>query len=361
MAPRVILRKNHKINTHNNIILKKLNRSTIVITQLRRKNAQLINQNKELSTTRNNLLLHKLSLENEIKSVTNTNIQLTAIQRTMSVKLGVLEQTLQKCVPALVTMSQYIPSMLENVHEMSKFGKLEELKNKEKKERQTKSVMPMINGMTIIQPNIKLNRCDMSPIQESPNTEKTPIQKKKSSISSPNLEPYVRLKDVAVMLKNSKSVSNETTPKRQINENLGEGTSWSYKENETQNLENNTTNITEVPNNSLIFNDTPMSTNNETSNVSDVQTDISVTSSDTNNRTSHTFNETGMRQSEAMSSVELSMIKNITCRKRQKRSSSNSSVMSDIDISITSTRSRRCATPNVNYKDNLKVKLRRNK
>lgn len=358
MAPRFIIRKYHENNSlRNNYLVKKLHRSSITINQLRKKIAHLTSQNKELSTTRNNVLLHKLSLENEINTVKNTNVQLTAMHRTVSSKLGVLEQTLQKCVPALVTMSQCVPSMLENVHEMSKLDKLDELKNKQIKEKQIKSVMPMVNGMTIIQPKISLRRCDMSPIRESsPSLENTPKRPRKSSIkNSPNLEPYVRLKDVAVMLKNSKSVSNETKPKCQIDNNLGEGPSWLFNnDNGTQSSENNDI-VTDRPNNPLILNDMPMSTINEISTSSEVQVNLSTAS-----RTSYTFNETSVHHS-VMSPIESDILKNVTCRRRQKRSSGNSSITSDVDVSNVSTRSRRSATPKVNYKTSLKVKLRREK
>uniref|UniRef100_A0A2S2Q3F1 Shugoshin C-terminal domain-containing protein n=1 Tax=Sipha flava TaxID=143950 RepID=A0A2S2Q3F1_9HEMI len=224
MAPKTKLYKNRQKLSyiHNNNYVKKLNRSIAINAKLRNRIEELSSQNKELSITRNSLLLVKLSLENENNSLKNANIQQTAMHRAISKKHELIEQNLQKCIPALVTLSQCIPSIMEDIHTIRKFDTLSEIQTTEKKERQTKTVRPMINGMTINQPAVSLRRLEMSPIVESPviqspktenyNSEQTPKRPRKSLFRvSPqcnlNLEPYVRLKDVAVMLKKFKICS----------------------------------------------------------------------------------------------------------------------------------------------------------
>ncbi|XP_001946281.1 uncharacterized protein LOC100159982 [Acyrthosiphon pisum] len=437
MAPKSLLVKNRNKPSKNNIFIKKLNHALVINNNLRKRIDELSDQNKELSTTRNNLSLEKLSLQTEINSIRNSNVQLTAMHNIMNKKISALEQTIQSCIPALVTMSQCIPSMLESVHEMSKF----EIKdfNKEKKEKQTKTVRPMINGHTITQPAIRIRRCDimMSPIIESPiteqprrsteqprhgteqprnsieqprhsieqprnsieqprhsteqprhsteqprhsteqpqnsteqprrsaeqprrsteqprrSTEQTPKRPRKASYrSSPqcklNMEPYVRLKDVAAMLKNSKAVPNEEGPQRRLNENLGEGPSWLHTpENQTQNSNNTTNAIQNVQSSS------------RSTTVNEVQADVSTIASTSSGITDNTFDGTGERRSNLISTIDSSMMRNVTCRKRTKRSSESSSA-SDIDDSTSSSRPSRSATKNINYKEKgLGGKLRR--
>ncbi|XP_060858385.1 uncharacterized protein LOC132935784 [Metopolophium dirhodum] len=422
MAPKSLLVQNRNKPSKNNIFIKKLNHALVINNNLRKRIDELSDQNKQLSTTRNNLSLEKLSLQTEINSIRNSNVQLTAMHNIMNKKISALEQTIQSCIPALVTMSQCIPSMLDSVHEMSKF----EIKdfNKEKKEKQTKTVRPMINGHTIIQPAIRIRRCDimMSPIIESPiteqprhsteqprhsieqprhsteqprhsteqprrsteqprhsteqprhsteqprhsteqprrsteqprrSTEQTPKRPRKLSYrSSPqcklNMEPYVRLKDVAAMLKNSKAVPNEEGPQRRLNENLGEGPSWLHTpENQTQNSNNTTNAIQNVQSSS------------RSTTVNEVQADVSTIASTSSGITDNTFDGTEERRSN-LSSIDSSMMRNVTCRKRTKRSSESSSA-SDIDDSTSSSRPSRSATKNINYKEKgLGGKLRR--
>ncbi|XP_026818372.1 GATA zinc finger domain-containing protein 14-like [Rhopalosiphum maidis] len=351
MAPKSVSSQNQN-KSKNNIFLKKLNHALVINNNLQKHVEELSEQNKELSTTRNNLSMEKLSLQNENNSIKNSNIQLTTMHNTMIKKLTALEQTIQSCIPALVTLSQCIPSMLETVHEMSKF----EIKdfNKEKKEKQTKFVRPMINGMTIAQPAVSIRRFDMSPIVESPSTstEQTPKRPRKLSYrSSPqcklNMEPYVRLKDVAAMLKNSKAVPNEEGPQRRLNESLGEGPSWLHNpENQAQSSNNNTNAVQNVKN-------SPKPT---TSN--EVQADVTAIASTSSGNVDNT-NGIEERPNESISSINSSMLRNVTCRKRTRRSSESSSA-SDIDDSTSSSRPSRSASKNINYKEkSIGGKLRR--
>ncbi|KAL4104207.1 hypothetical protein QTP88_019516 [Uroleucon formosanum] len=406
MAPKSLV-QNRRKPSKNNIFIRKLNHALVINNNLRKRIDELLDQNKQLSTTRSNLSLEKLSLQTDNNSMRNSNVQLIAMHNIMNKKINALEQTIQSCIPALVTMSQCIPSMLESVHEMSKF----EIKdfNKEKKEKQTKTVRPMINGHTIIQPAIRIRRFDMSPVIESPitdqirhsteqprpsteqprssieqplrnieqpqpsteqprpsiepprcniepprrSTEQTPKRPRKLSYrSSPqcklNMEPYVRLKDVAAMLKNSKAVPNEEGPQRRLNENLGEGPSWLHTpENQTQNSNNATNAIQNVQS-------SPRSTT-----VNEVEVDVTAIASTSSGITDNTFNGTEERRNNLISPIDSSIMRNVTCRKRTKRSSESSGA-SDIDDSTSSSRPSRSATKNINYKEKgLGSKLRR--
>lgn len=398
MAPKALI-QNRRKPSKNNIFIRKLNHALVINNNLRKRINELLDQNKQLSTTRSNLSLEKLSLQTDNNSMRNSNVQLTAMHNIMNKKINALEQTIQSCIPALVTMSQCIPSMLESVHEMSKF----EIKdfNKEKKEKQTKTVRPMINGHTIIQPAIRIRRLDMSPIIESPITdqirhsteqpqpsteqprssieqplrnieqpqpsteqprpsiepprrtnEKTPKRPRKLSYrSSPqcklNMEPYVRLKDVAAMLKNSKAVPNKEGPQRRLNENLGEGPSWLHTpEIQTQNSNNATNAIQNV-----------QSSRSTTAN--EVEVGVTAIASTSSGITDNTFDGTEERRNNLISPIDSSMMRNVTCRKRTKQSSESSSA-SDIDDSTSSSRPSRSATKNINYKEKgLGGKLRR--
>ncbi|XP_027839099.2 uncharacterized protein LOC114121126 [Aphis gossypii] len=339
--------------TKNNIYMKKLNHTLAINSNLRKLNEELSDQNKELSTTRNNLSMEKLSLQKENNSLRNSNIQLTAMHNIMNKKLIALEQTMQSCIPALVNMSQCIPSMLETVHEMSKF----EIKdfNKETKVRLTKTVNPMVKGHMIMQPQLRLDRFDLPTLRESPNSsaEKTPKRPKKLSYrNSPqcklNMEPYVRLKDVAAMLKNSKAVPNEEAPQRQSNEDLGEGPSWLYDtENQTHNSNNNTNAIQNVQS-------SPQSTT-----LNEVQADVTAIASTSSSNTDNTFDGNEERRNELLSPVNSSMLRNVTSRKRPKQSTDSNSA-SDIDDSTSSSRPSRSAKKKINYKEkSLGDKLRR--
>jgi len=436
MAPNSLSVQNRNKTSKNNIFIKKLNQALAINNSLRKRIEELSDQNKQLSTTRNNLSLEKLSLQTENNSLRNSNIQLTGMHNLMNKKICALEQTIQSCIPALVTMSQCIPSMLESVHEMSKF----EIKdfNKEKKVKQTKFVRPMINGHTITQPAVSIRRFDMSPIIESPSTVQTPhsteqtrhsteqtrhsteqtrhnteqprhsIEQPLHSIEQPrhsteqlrhsteqprqsteqtrhsieqprhsteqsrhsteqtpkrprklsyrsspqcklNMEPYVRLKDVAAMLKNSKAVPNEEGSQRRLNENLGEGPSWLHTpENQTQNS-NNSTNAIE----------TVQSTSGSLT-INEVEVDVTTIASTSSGNMDNTFGGTEESRSDLISStIDSSMMRNVTCRKRTVRSSESSSA-SDIDDSTSSSRPSRSAKKNINYKEkSLGGKLRR--
>jgi len=401
MAPKSLI-QDRKKSSKNNMFVKKLNRALVINNNLRKRIDELLDQNKQLSTTRNNLSIEKLSLQTENNSIRNSNVQLTAMHNIMNKKINTLEQTIQSCIPALVTMSQCIPSMLESVHEMSKF----EIKdfNKEKKEKQTKTVRPMINGHTIIQPAIRLRRLELFPIMESPITEqpRPSIEQPRPSIESPrhsieqpqlsteqprpsielphcsteqprcsteetpkrprkisyrsssqcklNMEPYVRLKDVAAMLKNSKAVRNAEGSQRRLNENLGEGPSWLHTpENQTQNSDNTTDEIQNIQS-------SPRSTT-----VNEVEVDVTTIASTSSDITENTFNGTEELHSNLISSIDSSLMRNVTCRKRTKRFSDSSSASDiDIDDSTSSSRPSRSATKNINYKEKgLGGKLRR--
>jgi len=349
MAPKSVLGQNR--SKSNSIFIKKLNRCLIINNNLRKRIEKLSNQNKELSRTRNCMLLEKFALQHENNTIRNLNIQLSAKQNIMHRKLGVLERTIQSCIPSLVTMSQCIPSMLESVHEMTKF----EVKdiNKEKKEKPTKTVRPIIHGITITQPTASIQKCDMSPIIESPSSSSERTPQKSSYRSSPhcklNMEPYVRLKDVAAMLKNSKAVTNES-PKHQLTESLGESPSWlNTQENQIQ-CSNSNTNETKYSNSSprLITCD-------------EAQADVPINASTSSSSMDNTSNEIEVRHSDLISSpIDSSMLRNITCRKRNKRSS-ETSIASDInDSTSSSVRPSRSARKKINYKEkSLGCKLRR--
>ncbi|XP_060855795.1 uncharacterized protein LOC132933539 [Metopolophium dirhodum] len=318
----------------NNILTEKLKDALAINNSLRKQIEELSDQNKQLSTTINILSLDKLSLQTEINSIRNSNAQLTAMHNIMNKKMSALEQTIQSCiVPALVTISQQIPSILESVDQMSKF----EIKNfiKENKEKKTNTVRPMIKGVTIFtQPVIQLIKCDdmlpsiKSSITEQPqrstkqprcSTEQTPKRPRKlsyrsSSHSKINMEPHVIIEDVTVMLKSLKAVPNEKGPKHQLNENLGEGPSSLYApENQTQNSNNSTKAIQNVQS-------SPRSTT-----VNEVQFDVTTIASTSSGITYNTFDGTEERRSGFISSIYPSMM-----RKRTRRSSESSSV-SDID------------------------------
>jgi len=362
MMPSVVTNQKRR-KMHTSICAKKLNQSIVVNTRLRKRIAVLSAQNKQLSYTLNNLLLHKLTIENEINSVKNENIELKPMIYGFYKKFDLLKQTLQTCLPALVTLSNCIENMMGNVQEITKSDKLVEFKKTEKPEKQTRSVRPMINGMTIKQPAVTIKRLDMSPIIESPHSEQSPKQLRKSSCrSSPqsklSLEPYVRLKDVAVLLKNSKSVPNKDAPKHQFNDNLGEGPSWLH---EPQIVDNNTS-VTEKYENSQVPSNISTRVIETTLTINEVETnDMSVSTSSLNgNISKNMFNETEIGHV-SLTSTDPSMLKNITHRRPLKRRSSETSVVSDIDISSTSsTRSRR-SKKTINYQEpTLNTKLRRN-
>jgi len=356
MAPSVLNNRNHH-KLYNNITAKKLKRSLVINAQLHKRILMFSTQNKELSLTLNNLMLHKIKMENENNSIKNENIQLISVINVLLKKLNVVEETLQKCVPALVTLSECVPSMMGSVHEMSKFDKIIESKKTEKKE--TRTARPMISGMAIKQPAITVRGYDMSPIIESPRSGQSPRQTRKSSCKSlphyqDSLEPYVRLKDVAVLFKNSKSVPNINSPKHQLVDNLEEEPSLLH---EPKNFDNNIS-ASENYGNSRGFNKTSTPLREP---MNEVQTDMSSYTSNLNGDISdNMFNETEIGHISLTSSTESSMLRNITCRKPQRSSSSETSLPTDIDVSVTSsTRSRR-STKNVNYQEpTLKTKLRR--
>lgn len=369
MAPKlVVCQYRSKVdNTHYNIIIKKLNRSLRTITQLRKRNNLLYFQNKELSHARNSLLLQKLELERENNKTKSLNIQLNASHHAVTNKLGTIEQTLQTCVPALVTLSQCIPSMLSNVHELSKIEKINDNITKDKTKRLTRSVRPMVQGLSIHQPTVNISRidCMMSPIIESPSSEsQTPrVQRTSSSRISPSnkssLEPYVRLKDVAVMLRNTKSVSSENSTKQ--SDNLGEGPSWLHNAGgQIENVQDSENTIVITKNNENSFN--VSDENVEGSSVPNIPHGISTSISNSIVAVDNTSYETEKHYSELTSTPDSSMLRNITSRKRRIRRSSESSVVSDIEDSRSSQRSsKRSAAKRVNYKEpNLHDKLRRN-
>lgn len=304
MAPRIVSSQSrHKLSiVHNNIYAKKLNRSLMINALLRKRNALLSLQNIELSTTVNSLLQKKLSLENENNSVKNSNKVQAAANFTISKKLGVLEQTLQKYRNMPESLVQCVPSLLNNVRDiLSKMYELNEFITKDKK-RQTNAVRPMINGITIYQPAVTINRLKllMEPVTGSPNSE--PISKKVSNRNSPNhqhdLVPYVRLKDVAVMLKNSKAVPHENAPK--CNENLGEGPSWLYnQENQTQDSDKNNSMIQFHENYHTDYsNEVSSPSRTETLRSEIIHVDVLTSVSSSSRRTNNTVNDTDIFSSE---------------------------------------------------------------
>jgi len=334
-------------NTRNYINAKRLNRCLVMNVQMKKKIVLLSSQNKELTASKNSLLLQKLNLENENRSIKNLNIQLSAMHRAVSKKLNTLEQSVQSCVSALVTMSQCIPSMLENVHEMRKYDKLSEYNLKEKKERQTKFVRPMVKGMTITQPAVALNRLDMSTIIELSSPEQTSEEQPRQSYRiSPhgtlNLEPYVRLKDVKVLLKNSKTVPNENSY-RQPDENLGEGPSWLHsQENQNQNSGNNDSVVENLEMPSSVINETHTTV---TSTPNEIQHDLTVSASSSTNILSNALNKTETNHTEIMSPGGSNVLTNV------RHGHSSSSIASDMNNSRSSTRAKRSSTSNVNYKE----------
>lgn len=355
MAPRTVSSQNrHKLKiVHNNIYAKRLNRSLMINALLRKRNALLSLQNIELSTTVNSLLQKKLSLENENNSVKNSNKVQTATNFTISKKLGVLEQTLQKYRNMPESLVQCVPSLLDNIHDiMSKIYELNEYITKDKK-RQTNAVRPMINGITIYQPAVTINRLKllMEPVIGSPSSEPTP--KRVSNRSSPNhqhdLVPYVRLKDVAVMLKNSKAVPHENSPKRQPNENLGEGPSWLYnQEIQTQNTDNDNS-ISQIHDNYPVNVSNEVSTpiKTEITRSRNIHVDISTPASSSSSRISNTVNDTEMCPSEIISPAPLIVLNN----KRKK------SIVLDVEHSTS--RPKR-TIKKINYKELLQDKLTKN-
>lgn len=360
MAPTFILNQ-HRLD----IYVKKLNNAQRTITKLRRNSVLLSNQNKDLSASMNNLLLQKLALEKENNSLKSSNIQMTAMYHSVCKNLNLLESNLNTCVPALVTLSSYIPNMITNVHEMKKLNKLNESQNSGKREKQTKTVRPMVHGMTIRQPAVSIRRLNMSPIVESPTSEQTPRRPRRSSFRiSPqnqlNCEPYVRLKDVKVMLKNSKTVPNENSY-RQLDDNLGEGPSWLHSpENQMHSSNNNS--VTSNFETSLVLNEisTPvMSTTASSENISDQLTEVNETEVNETEVNETKVNETEVHDN-IMSPADSSVMRNITCRRRTRRKSSESSIASDIEDSSVS-RPRRSGVRAVSYKEpSVSKKLRRN-
>jgi len=362
MAPSVVTNRKYKI--HNNINAKRLNRALVSNVQLRTRLAVFSNQNKELSVNLNNLLIHKLKMESENTSIKNENFQLNTLNNAFCKRLNILEQILQKCLPALVTLSECVPRMMTNVHEMSKFNTFFESNKTEKKERQTRCVRPMINGMTIKQPAIAIKRLDMSTIVESPRSEQSPKSTRKSSSRSQplcdvDLQPYVRLKDVAVLLKNSKAVRNEESPRHQLAENLGEGPSWLHG---SQNSDNNSGVLENYEHSLQVSNETSTPVVEIASTIDEVNSEMSPTVSNINDNMSHDiFSDTEIGEVNLMS-PESSILRNITCRRPQKSRSRDRSVGLEPDTSTTSTtRSRRSAKRIINYQEpKLVTKLRRN-
>ncbi|VVC31589.1 Shugoshin, C-terminal [Cinara cedri] len=344
MAPRFILNQNHvKINKHRDVI--KYKRKNV---QLRKSINLLLMQNKQLSATRNNLLQQNMELQNKNSSLNNLNTQLIAINHTLRGKLNVFDQTLQECVPALVTLSQKIPSMIDNVHQISKFSESSIFCNTQKKERQTKVVKPVINGLNINQPVISEHQYNMSPIIESPHSEQTPRQSTKFSTSNSShrkldMESFVRMKDVAALLKNSKAVSNENSPNQQT-EHLDEEPYWLHSQkNQCQNSHNN-----------LFLDETCSPIKHNLSSLNAVVTDMSTS---TSNDTIYTTHNEYQCESESPNKSG-SMLKNITLRKPSKRRSSETTL--DIDTSTSFTRSKRSRAKPVNYKEkSIRDKLRR--
>lgn len=387
MSPKPVLCRNRsKLNdVHMKMYAKRLNRTLLTNARLRKQIRILSSQNKELSVTRNSLLLEKIRLENERNSIKNANVQLTAMLQTGNKKLRILEQNLQTCVPALVTLSKCIPTMMENVHEISKLDKFNEF-SKGKKERLTKSVKPMVNGYVIEQPAVRIRRLNlnMTPIVENPSAESSPMPRRSSNrYSSPaskvkveahtephpelcserRSESYVRLKDVAVLLKNSKAVTNKNSPRRQPDDNFGEGPSWLHaQENQTRNSDNDNSVTENCTNHSVVSDEVTTSMTNEmatpfveessSSNV--VPVDMPSSNLSLDSCVSSTFYD-----NESFT-IESSMLRNITCRKRRVRKSSESSVTSDNESGC-SLRSRRSGKK-INYKEkSLHSKLRRDK
>jgi len=359
MAPKLVMNRNqhNRNNRHKNIYIKKLNSCLAMNAQMKEKITLLSSQNKELSATRNNLLLQKLQLESEIHSIKNANMQLSSINLTIKNKLSMLEQNLKSCIPALVTMSKCIPSMLENVHEINKFDKQNKYQFKEKEERKKQFVLPMIKGITLHQPIVNVEQFDLSTILECASPGQS-TRRRSNYILSPKsrsiLEPYVRLKDVKVMLKNSKTVTDQSSY-RHSNENFGEGTSRSYsQENETHNPDNNNSTVENLQTPSSVLNgsNTPI-----TSTPNEIQADQSVSTSSSTSILNSTFYE-GDTNTKTMFHDESSVYKNVT---RRGRKTSNSSIDSDIDVSNISSRPRRTVTRNVNYTEpSIASKLRRN-
>jgi len=365
MTPSVVInRKQHK--SHNVINAKNLNRSLVTNARLHKRIAVFTTQNKELSFALNNLKLHKLKMENEMNSIKNENIQLNAMNIAFRNRLNVLEQTLQKCVPALVTLSECIPSMMESVHEMSKFDKIIELKETENKTKQTRTVRSMVNGMTVIKQAVNGKRCNMPPIIESPRSEQSPRQTRKSSYRilpkcKLGVERYVRLKDVAVMFKNSKAVPNKNAGKRQQVHDVEGGLSWLH---ELQNSYNNNSAMENYENSPQVLKETTTPIRERTLTINEFQSDMSLATSISNaNISNNMFNETEIDHISSTSLSESCMLRRITRRKPQiRRSSETSAVPSSIDVSSTSsTKFRRSAKKYINYQEpTLNTKLRRN-
>ncbi|XP_050519793.1 uncharacterized protein LOC126893530 isoform X2 [Daktulosphaira vitifoliae] len=353
MAPKLtVASKRRPVQSHSNIYIKKMNHYMLVNSRLRKRIIQYSNLNKQLSGTRNSLLLQNMALEKELNSVRNSNVTLTALYQMVCKKLHELEQNLKNCLPAIVTLSQYFPSMMQTVHELVKIEN--QPINGNTKESQTKTVRPIMRGNTINNPIASNNKLSMSPIIESPNSEQTP-KRLKRSISFRNspqhklsIEPYVRLKDVAQLLKNSKSVDNERKPKQSIIPN--DGSIWLNNQESPNLFENskcseNCDNSTPKVNNSFDDKFTV------TASVSNTSSNFCHSILISENENSH--------DNEQLS--ESCILRNITYRKRQNRRSSETSNNSSVNDSITIHRTRRSATSKVNYKEpSLGKKLRRN-
>ncbi|XP_050434676.1 uncharacterized protein LOC126841919 [Adelges cooleyi] len=359
MAPKLVVGQNrHKLSQlHSDIYLKKMNHYMLLNTRLRKRITQYSIQNRQLSGTRNNLLLQNMTLEKELNTLKNSNVVLTAMYQTVSKKLKDLEQTLKSCVPAIVTLSQFIPSMMQNVHELLKFDQFDQFCSNEKTE-QSKMVRPNLISKTKV--SVLSNHLSMSPIIESATPEQTPKLRKRSSSfrGSPqqklSSESYVRLKDVAQLLKNSKSVHNESSPKQSVSS--CEELSWLFQESqeikEPRNSINN--NSTEIPNSS-----TPTKNECFANDFNSLNASVSSTS---DNHTTNFSYESDNTSNGKILTPESSILKNITCRRKINRRSSESSTCSEVNDSISLHRTRRNATSNVSYKEPLlNKKLRRAK
>lgn len=358
MAPRFILKQNKiKLRQDNNV--QKYNHILKKNAQLQKQIKLLSIQNKELSVTRNSILQQKMELQNENASLNNSYVQLLAINRTLCEKLNVFDHTLQECVPALITLSKNIPFMLENLHEISKFSKSTKVNIKGNNVKK-KKVSLMTNNMTIYRPAISVCQYNLSPIIES-SSERTTRQSAKFSTSNSSrrqldTESYVRMKDVAVLLKNSKSVSHKNSPNQSI-ENLDEVPSRLCCQ-ETQNqISHNSNNLTKIPEKPYLnLNETFTLDKYNSLNINEVQANMSTSLSTLNDTTSNG------RLSELMSpNVTCSISKNITLRKPSNCRSCETINDSDIDTSGFLTRSKRSATKSINYKEqSIRAKLRRN-
>lgn len=349
MSSKTILYQNQSkiTNAHMKIHKKKVNRTLLSNARLRKQIKVLSAQNKELSLARNSLSLEKISLENEKNSIKNANIQLIAMLHIVREKTKIIEENLQTCIPELATLSKYIPSMMKNVHEITKLDKFYEF-GMGKKEPFTQSVNPMVKGYIIEQPVVKIRHL---------NLKIAPIAERRS-------KSYVRLKDVAALLQNSKSVTNTNSPRRQPIDNFGEGPSWLHT---PKNPTHNSANGNDVTKNfknyfvvsdkvtTLMKNEMATPAVGETSSNA-VEVDLPILS--LGSCISNMYDENEKRHKESFTQ-ESRMYRNITCRKRYERKSSESSVISENE-STYSLRSKR-SVEKINYKEKIVHKLRRNK